>query len=85
MKQSAMLSLKRALQAYLVILPFAIIGGITVGIYMIEHSAPEIIEASIAQLGSSQALVSVATMQSLIYLLCFLEDGSANMVFNMQC
>lgn len=67
MKQYIMSSLKKALQAYLVILPFAVIGGITVGIYMIEHSAPEIIEASIAQLGSEQALVAVATMQSLIY------------------
>lgn len=67
MKQSVMLSLKKALQAYLVILPFAIIGGITVGIYMIEHSAPEIIEASVEQLGSYQALVAVSTLQSLIY------------------
>ena len=66
MKQSVMLSLKRALQAYLVILPFAIIGGITVGIYMIEHSAPEIIEASVEQLGSEQALIAVSTMQSLL-------------------
>ena len=67
MKQSVMLSLKRASQAYLVILPFAISGGITVGIYMIEHSAPEIIEASVEQLGSEQALIAVSTMQSLIY------------------
>ena len=44
----------------------AIIGGITVGIYMIEHSAPEIIEASVEQLGSEQALIAVSTMQSLL-------------------
>ena len=67
MKQSVMLSLKKALQVYLVILPFAIIGGITVGIYMIEHSAPEIIEATVEQLGSKQALVAASTIQSLIY------------------
>ena len=34
---------------------------------MIEHSAPEIIEASVAQLDSKQALIAVSAIQSLIY------------------
>lgn len=67
MKQYIGLTLKKALQTYLVILPFAIIGGITVGIYTFEHSAPEVIEAAIAQLGSYQALVAVTMVQTLIY------------------
>ena len=67
MKQYIGLTLKKALQTYLVILPFAIIGGITVGIYTFEHSAPEVIEAAIEQLGSYQALMVVTMIQTLVY------------------
>ena len=67
MKQYIGLTLKKALQTYLVILPVAIIGGITVGIYTFEHSSPEIIEAAIAQLGSYQALMVVTMIQTLVY------------------
>ena len=37
MKEYVMLTLKKALQTYLVIIPFAVIGGITVGMYTFEH------------------------------------------------
>ena len=47
MKQYIGLTLKKALRTYLVILPFVVIGGITVGMYTFEHSAPEVIEAAI--------------------------------------
>ena len=43
MKQYIRLTLKKALQTYLVILPFAVIGGITVGMYTFEHSTPEVL------------------------------------------
>lgn len=67
MKQYVKSSMKRAFLSYLVILPFAVIGGITVGIYTIEHSAPELIEAALAQLGSIQAMVMLTTIQTLVY------------------
>ena len=67
MKQYVRLTLKKALQIYLVILPFAVIGGITVGMYTFEHSTPEVIESAIAQLGSYQALIAVTMLQTLIY------------------
>ena len=60
-------TLKNALRTYLVIIPFAVIGGITVGMYTFEHSTPEVIEAAIGQLGSYQALIAVTTIQTLIY------------------
>ena len=67
MKQYVRLTLKNALRTYLVILPFAVIGGITVGMYTFEHSAPEIIEAAIEQLGSYQAMMAVTMLQTLMY------------------
>ena len=67
MKQYVKSSMKKAFLSYLVILPFAVIGGITVGIYTIEHSAPELIEAALAQLGSIQAMVMLTTIQTLVY------------------
>ena len=67
MKEYVMLTLKKALQTYLVIIPFAVIGGITVGMYTFEHSAPEVIEAAIEQLGSYQALFVVTMIQTLVY------------------
>lgn len=67
MKQYVRLTLKNALRTYLVILPFAVIGGITVGMYTIEHSAPEVIEVAIGQMGSYQALLVVTMIQSLVY------------------
>ncbi|MCF2683647.1 type II CAAX prenyl endopeptidase Rce1 family protein [Faecalicatena contorta] len=67
MKQYVSLTLKKALQTYLVILPFAVIGGITVGMYTCEHSAPEVIEAAIEQLGSYQAMIAVTVIQTLVY------------------
>ena len=67
MKKYVSLTLKKALQTYLVILPFAVIGGITVGMYTIEHSTPEVIEAAIEQLGSYQALMAVTMIQTLVY------------------
>lgn len=67
MKQYIGLTLKKALRTYLVILPFAVIGGITVGMYTFEHSAPEVIEAAIEQLGSYQALIAVTMIQTLVY------------------
>ncbi|MGN0315691.1 MAG: hypothetical protein ACI4EG_13015, partial [Fusicatenibacter sp.] len=67
MKQYVSLTLKKALQTYLVILPFAVIGGITVGMYTCEHSAPEVIEAAIEQLGSYQSLIAVTVIQTLVY------------------
>lgn len=60
-------TLKNALRTYLVIIPFAVIGGITVGMYTFEHSTTEVIEAAIGQLGSYQALIAVTTIQTLIY------------------
>ena len=41
MKQYIRFTLKKALQTYLVILPFAVIGGITVGMYTFEYSTPD--------------------------------------------
>ena len=67
MKQNVRLTLKKALQTYLVILPFAVIGGITVGMYTFEHSTPQVIEAAIAQLGSYQALIAVTMIQTLVF------------------
>lgn len=67
MKEYVLQTLKKALRAYLVILPFAIIGGITVGIYTFEHSTPEVIEAALDQLGSYQVLIFVTMVQSLVY------------------
>ena len=67
MKEYVMLTLKKALRTYLMILPFAIIGGITVGMYTFEHSTPEVIEAAIEQLGSYQALITVTMIQTLVY------------------
>ncbi|MDD6039424.1 MAG: CPBP family glutamic-type intramembrane protease [bacterium] len=67
MKEYVGLTLKKALRAYLWILPFAIIGGITVGMYTYEHSAPDIIEAALEQLGSRQALFATTMIQALIY------------------
>ena len=67
MKQYIRLTLKKALQTYLLILPFAVIGGITVGMYTFEHSTPEVIESAIAQLGSYQALIAVTMIQTLVY------------------
>lgn len=67
MKQYMKSSMKKAFLSYLVILPFAIIGGITVGIYTMEHSDPEIIEAALTQLGSYQAMIMVTTIQTLMY------------------
>ena len=67
MKQYVRLTLKNALRTYLVILPFAVIGGITVGMYTFEHSAPEVIEAAIEQLGSYQTLLLVTMIQTLVY------------------
>ena len=67
MKEYVMITLKKALRTYLVILPFAIIGGITVGMYTVEHSAQEVIDAAIAQLGSYQALLGVTMIQSFVY------------------
>ena len=79
MKQYIRLTLKKALQTYLVILPFAVIGGITVGMYTFEHSTPEIIESAIAQLGSYQALIAVTMIQTLAYSLfgCVVGDSVA--------
>ncbi|MGN0159934.1 MAG: type II CAAX prenyl endopeptidase Rce1 family protein [Lachnospiraceae bacterium] len=67
MKQYVKTLLKKALRSYLVILPFAVIGGITVGIYTIEHSAPELVEAALLQLGGYQAMVMVTMIQTLVY------------------
>lgn len=67
MKEHVILTLKKALRTYLMILPFAIIGGITVGIYTFEHSTPEVMEAAINQLGSYQALIAVTIIQTLMY------------------
>lgn len=67
MKQYLRSTFVKAFQTYLAILPFAVIGGITVGIYMIEHTAPEVIETAVAQMGSYQALIAVTTIQSLVY------------------
>ena len=67
MKQYIGLTLKKALQAYLVILPFAVIGGITVGMYTFEHSSPEVIQAALEQLGSYPALITVTLIQTLVY------------------
>ena len=67
MKKYVMLTLKKALRTYLMIFPFAIIGGITVGMYTFEHSTPEVIEAAIEQLGSYQALITVTMIQTLVY------------------
>lgn len=35
--------------------------------YTFEHSTPEVIEAAIEQLGSSQALIAVTMIQTLLY------------------
>ncbi len=67
MKQYIRLTLKNALRTYLAILPFAVIGGITVGMYTFEHSTPEVVEAVIGQLGSYQALIAVTMIQTLVY------------------
>lgn len=67
MKQYLRSTFAKALRTYLAILPFAVIGGITVGLYMIEHTAPEVIETAVAQMGSYQALIAVTTIQSLVY------------------
>lgn len=67
MKEHIILTLKKALRSYLVILPFSIIGGITVGMYIFEHSTPEVMESAIMQLGSYQALLAVTMMQTLVY------------------
>ena len=67
MKQYFRSTLIKALQTYLVILPFAVIGGITVGMYTFEHSTQQVIEAAIAQLGSYQALIAVTMIQTLVY------------------
>ena len=67
MKEYVITTLKKALQTYLVIIPIAIIGGITVGRYTIEHSDPVVIEAAIEQLGSYPALIAVTLMQTLSY------------------
>ena len=66
-KEYVMLMLKKAIQTYLVIIPFAVIGGITVGIYTFEHSSSEVIEAAIEQLGSYRALITVTVIQTLAY------------------
>lgn len=68
MKQYVRSTLKNALRTYLVIIPFAVIGGITVGMYTFENSTPEVIEAAIGQLGSYQALIAVTMIQTLVYL-----------------
>ena len=67
MKQYMWITLKKALRTYLVILPFAVIGGFTVGIYTFEHSTKEVMDAVLAQLGSYQALIAVTMMQTLLY------------------
>ena len=64
-----MVKWKSILLSALCILPIAIIGGITTGLYMLQHSDPELIETAKAQLGSLEALVAVATMQSVVYAL----------------
>ena len=50
-----------------IILPFVVIGGITVGMYTFEHSTPEVIEAAIEQLGSYRAMMAVTMLQTLMY------------------
>ena len=67
MKKYVMQTLKKALRTYLMLLPFAIIGGITVGMYTIEHSTADVIEAALAQMGSYQALIATTMIQSLVY------------------
>ena len=67
MKEYVIITMKKALRTYLVILPFAIIGGISVGIYTFEHSTQESMEVAIEQLGSYQALIVVTMVQTLIY------------------
>ena len=73
MKESLISTFKKALLTYLVILPFAIIGGMTVGIYMLEHSTPETLDALLQQLGSRQAMIIVSIVQSVTYsLFCWI-------------
>lgn len=67
MKEYVMMTLKKALRTYLVILPVAIVGGITVGMYTFEHSSPEIIEAALEQMGSFPALLALTTFQAFLY------------------
>ena len=62
-----MVKWKSILLSALCILPIAIVGGITTGLYMLQHTDPETMETAIAQLGSKEALVAVATMQSVVY------------------
>lgn len=64
-----MVKWKSILLSALCILPIALIGGIATGLYMLQHSDPELIETAKAQLGSLEALVAVATMQSVVYAL----------------
>ena len=67
MREYVMLTLKKALRTYLMIIPFALIGGVTVGMYTFEHSTPEVIEAAMEQLGSYQALIAVTMIQTVVY------------------
>ena len=67
MQDDVMVNLKKALRTYLVILPFALIGGITIGRYTFQHSPPEVIEAVIEPFGSSQSLITVTMIQTLVY------------------
>lgn len=62
-----MVKWKSILVSALCILPIALIGGITTSLYMLQHSDPELIKTAIAQLGSLEALVAIATMQSVVY------------------
>ncbi|MDO4490856.1 MAG: CPBP family glutamic-type intramembrane protease [Lachnospiraceae bacterium] len=73
MKNYVRSTLKRGLKTYLFILPFALIGGYSVGVYTMEHSSPEIIESALSQLGSYQALYALTTVQSVLYsLICWI-------------
>ena len=67
MKEYVMMTLKKALKSYLAILPIAIVGGITVGMYTAEHSDPVIIETAIQQLGSYSAFLVLTTLQTFLY------------------
>lgn len=60
-------TLRKAMRSYLCILPFALVGGASVGIYMLEHSSAETLDAIMEQLGSVQLLSAVSTVQSVVY------------------
>ena len=66
-REPAGTTLRKALKSYLWIFPFALSGGVSVGIYMIEHSSEETIDAIMEQLGSVQLLAAVSAVQSVVY------------------